>query len=64
MYNSDSFTSPLSPQSCRSSHLPSCQGTVVDQFSKTGQSVGRVLTKLSSGGVAPPFAWLAPLLQL
>ena len=22
------------------------------------------LTKLSSGGVAPPFAWLAPLLQL
>ena len=24
----------------------------------------RVPTKLSSGGVAPPFAWLAPLFQL
>ena len=24
----------------------------------------RVLAKLSTGGVAPPFAWLAPLFQL
>ena len=26
--------------------------------------VRRVLTRLSTGGVAPPFAWLAPLFQL
>ena len=39
MYNSGLFLLQ-SPQPCRSSPLPSCQGTVVDHFSKTGQSVG------------------------
>ena len=33
-------------------------------FTIIGEYRSRVLTKLSSGGVVPPFAWLAPLFQL